>query len=425
MDDLDTIKALATALGLGLLIGLQRERVDKSLAGIRTFPLITLFGALCGLLADAYGTWLVAAGLLALVLLIAIENLRRLPRNPDNQPSLTTEAALLVMFVVGAWLAQERPGLALAVTGTVVVLLHAKQPMHGFVHRLGEHDLTALIQFVVISLIILPLLPNRAYGPFQVLNPFEIWLMVVLIVGLNFAGFVAYRLFSTRSGTLVAGLLGGLVSSTATTFSYSRQARTGGLSSALAGLVIIIASGVVFARVLAEIAVVAASHLPVMAPPMIVLLLINLAVIAAALWLVSGHAAGQSGRPSNPAELKPALAFGALYAAVLFAVAAVKDLFGEGALYLLAIISGLTDVDAITLSTARLVDSGRLEAETGWRLIVTAALANLAFKLGVTGLLGGLELLRRTLLLAAFTFAAGLLLILLWPDTMIRNLHGF
>lgn len=421
MPAFDTLNALAMAFGLGLLVGMQRQRAGKSLAGIRTFPLITVFGTLCALLTERLGVWLVAFGLLAVVLLIAVENLRR-PTTEADGPSITTEAALLVMYAVGAWLVVGERPLALAVTGTVLVLLYAKQPMHSFVRRLGDRDLEAIIQFAVISLIVLPLLPNRVYGPFAVLNPFEIWLMVVLIVGLNLAGYVAYRTFDARSGTLLAGLLGGLVSSTATTFSYARQTRTGDLRPVLAALVIVLASTIVYVRILFEIAVVARDQLPVMAPPLIVLLLVSLGVVAMGLTSVREQAHGPTQQLDNPAELRPALLFGALYGLVLFAIAAVQSLFGDRALYLVAVISGLTDVDAITLSTARLVDAGRLEAATGWRLIVTAALANLTFKLGIVGLLGGMVLLRRTLLLALFSFATGLLLISLWPDKLVLEL---
>lgn len=421
MPAFDTLNALAMAFGLGLLVGMQRQRVGKALAGIRTFPLITVFGTLCALLTERLGIRLVAFGLLAVVILIAVENLLR-PSDQPEGPSITTEAALLVMYAVGAWLVVGERPLALAVTGTVLVLLYAKQPMHSFVRRLGERDLEAIIQFAVISLIILPLLPNRAYGPFQVLNPFEIWLMVVLIVGLNLAGYVAYRTFDARSGTLLAGLLGGLVSSTATTFSYARRTRTGDLRPALAALVIVIASTIIYVRILFEIAVVARNQLIVMAPPLIVLLLASLAVVALGLIRIREQARGPGQRLDNPAELRPALLFGALYGLVLFAIAAVQSQFGDRALYLVALISGLTDVDAITLSTARLVDTGRLEVATGWRLIVTAALANLTFKLGIASLLGGAALLRHTLLLALISFVAGLLLIGLWPDRLVLDL---
>ncbi len=418
MVDLGVLKSLATAVGLGLLVGLQRQRVEKSLAGIRTLPLVTVFGTLCGLLANRYGGLLVPGGLLAVVALLAVEDLRRPPLLERASPGITTEAAVLVMYAVGAWLADGAPAVALAVTGTLLVLLYAKQPLHHFVQQLGESDLAAIVRFVVIALIVLPLLPDRSYGPFQVLNPFQIWLMVVLIVGLNLAGYVGYQVLNTRAGTLLGGLLGGLVSSTATTFSYSRQTRSGVLRPSASALVIVLASTVVYARVLTEVGVVASRYWQVMAPPLIVLLLINLAVAAIALlWTPSD--AGATPQLSNPAELRPALVFGGLYALVLLAAAALEHGFGDQALYPLAMVSGLTDVDAITLSTARLVSTGQLGPGTGWRLILVAVLANLGFKLGIVGLLGTLPLLRRVALLSSIGIVAGVMLVVLWPDSTI------
>lgn len=416
MIDFHVFQALATAVGLGLLVGLQRQRVEKSLAGIRTLPLVTVFGTLCGLLAERYGGLLVPLGLLAVVALVAVEDLRRPPLAERPSPGITTEAALLVMYAVGAWLAYGAATVALAVTGTLLVLLYAKQPLHRFVQQLGESDLAAIVRFVVIALIVLPLLPNRGYGPFQVLNPFQIWLMVVLIVGLNLAGYIGYRILNTRAGTVLGGVLGGVVSSTATTFSYTRQTRSGLLPPLAAALVITLASTVVYARVLAEIGVVASKQWALMAPPLVILLLINLAIAGVALLWASGNR-GTVPQLSNPAELRPALVFGGLYALVLLAAAALKHSFGDQALYLLAIVSGLTDVDAITLSTARLVSTNQLAPMIGWRLILCATLANLGFKLGIVALLGTPPLLRRVVLLTSAGIVTGVLLLAFWPDS--------
>jgi uncharacterized membrane protein (DUF4010 family) len=408
-----TFETLGIALALGLLVGLQRQRAEKPLAGIRTFPLITLFGTICAMLAQHFTPLMVPLGLLAIVVLVAIENLRR-PAQAEKNSGVTTEAAILVMFAVGAYLVHGERAVALAVTGSLVLLLYAKQPMHRFVRQMGEGDITAIVQFVIISLIILPLLPRRTYGPYAVLNPFEIWLMVVLIVALNLLGYIAWKLLSARSGTLISGVLGGLVSSTATTVSYSRQAAGGGVQTALAALVIMLASTVVFARILFEIGVVAAQRWADLSGPVIALLIINILISALAYLRIRSQPA-QTPVLDNPAELKPALLFGLLYALVIFAVAAVKDLFGERALYVVAILSGLTDVDAITLSTAQLVNSDRITSATGWRLILCAALANLGFKLGIGAVLGGRVLFRRVLALFALTLLSGIVLLWLWP----------
>ena len=167
-------RQLAIAIGLGLLVGLQREWATTRLAGIRTFPLITVLGLLSGLLALSLGGWVVAAALLALAITVMVGNIGRyMSGHPDG--GITTEVASLVMFTVGAILAFDHTEVAIVVTGAVAALLFWKQPMHAFVDRIGEADFRALIQLVVIALVILPVLPNEAYGPYGVLNPFRIW----------------------------------------------------------------------------------------------------------------------------------------------------------------------------------------------------------------------------------------------------------
>lgn len=191
---------LAIALGLGLLVGLQRERTNARLAGFRTFPLITLLGAVCGLLSESFGGWVVAAGLVGLIGLLIVGNLPA-NRSKEADPGLTSEVAMLVMFAVGALLVVSQTALAITIGGTVAVLLHLKPQMHSFASRIGDRDFKAVMQFVLISLVILPVLPNQFYGPYQVLNPFKIWMMVVLIVGISLGGYLIYKLLGPRANT--------------------------------------------------------------------------------------------------------------------------------------------------------------------------------------------------------------------------------
>jgi uncharacterized membrane protein (DUF4010 family) len=202
----DLVVQLLLALGLGLLIGLQREWSKSELAGVRTFPLISVFGTLTGILAERAGVWTVAAALLAVAALLIIGNLAGI-RAGSADPGLTTEAAVLVMFAVGVAISQGLVGPAIVVTGAVAVLLQWKRQLHGFVARIEEAELRAVSRLVLIGLVILPALPNQDFGPYGVLNPFEIWLMVVLIVGISLAAYVAYRLFGARGGVLATGLV--------------------------------------------------------------------------------------------------------------------------------------------------------------------------------------------------------------------------
>lgn len=412
----DVFKALGIALGLGLLVGLQRQRADSRMAGIRTFPLITLLGTVCALLSSAFGGWVVAAGFLTVGVLIAVSNQAKLrSEDKEPEPGQTTEAAALLMYGVGAYVAVGNQAAAIVVGGIVAVLLHYREPLHRLVEKMGEIDARALMQFVLIALVILPILPNRDYGPYGVFNPYDIWRMVVLIVGIGIAGYVAYKMFGQGAGTLLGGILGGLISSTATTVSYARRSKDTPDASTLAALVILIASTVAFARIIAEVAAVAPGILGRVAPPLGAMLLLMI-VLSAVAYFRNREDAGEMPEQENPAELKSALWFGALYALILYGVAAVKDHFGNSGLYVVAVLSGLTDVDAITLSTANMMEAERMETDTGWRLILTAALSNLVFKAGTVAVLGHRRLLGRIALLFGIALIGGILILFLWPD---------
>jgi uncharacterized membrane protein (DUF4010 family) len=404
---------LLLALGLGLLVGLQREWSKSGIAGIRTFPLITIFGALAGILADSVAGWTVAAALLAVAAMLVIGNLSGLRDKPAD-PGLTTEVAALVMFGVGVAVSQELIGPALVVTGAVAVLLQWKSEMHRFVARIEEAELRAVSRLVLIGLVILPALPDRDFGPYGVLNPFEVWLMVVLIVGISLAAYVTYQLFGAHVGVLLTGLLGGLISSTATTMTYSHMARKENGRAALAGTVIVLASASVFARVLFEVGAVSFAVLPQVGPPLVAMTAL-MAVLAGAAWWRSRRESPPPMERQPPSTLGSAITFGLLYAIVLLAVAAARRHFGEGALYAAAAISGLTDVDAITLSTARLIDSAMLQPETGWKIILVGALANLGFKAGIVLVVGGKKLFRWLLPYVSAALTGGALLLVFWP----------
>jgi uncharacterized membrane protein (DUF4010 family) len=413
MDLMDVFQPLGIALGLGLLVGLQRERTNARLAGFRTFPLVTLLGALCALLGKEFGGWLVVAGLAGVAVVIAAGNLSA-PKDGSVDPGLTTEAAMLVMFLDGAYLVVGHTAAALAIGGGVAVLLHLKPQMHAFAARMGEADVKAVMQFVLVALVILPVTPDRYFGPFSVLNPFRIWLMVVLIVGISLGGYVAYKLFGQRYGILSGGVLGGLISSTATTVSYARRAREMPGMADTAALVVLLASSIVFVRILILLKITAPQFLRVAGPPLMAMLGVSV-VVTLMLWWRRRRAAGALPEPENPTELRTALVFALIYAVVVVAIAAAKEYFGPGALYVVAILSGLTDMDAITLSTGQLVSTAKLSAEDGWRVILAASLSNLLFKGGVAAALGGMALFRHLLWPFTVALAAGLAMLLLSP----------
>jgi len=405
---------LGISLGLGLLIGLQRERTERRFGGIRTFPLISLFGTFCGMLALDYGAWPIAAGVIAIFGTLAIANCLA-ARQEESEHGQTTEIAALLTFAIGAYLPLGERALAAVAAGLVVILLHLKEPMHTFVRKMGPKDMAGLMQFVVVSLIILPLVPNRAFGPLQVLNPFDIWRMVVLIIGLSLAGYIIYKFVGRTASAVLGGILGGSISSTATTVSYARRAKAAPAAHTLAVAVILVASAVSYFRVIVEVSLIAPSNLGALLPPLLAALIWVSAIAATAFLFLRGNGE-EMPEPANPAELKSALVFGIIYALITLAVAAVKQHFGPTALYAVAIISGLTDMDAITLSLARMVESNRLEPSNAWRLVLAASLSNSVFKGIVVTFLGGWRLGVRLAPFFAAAFLGGLLLIWLWPN---------
>ena len=408
-----TFMDLLIALAIGMLVGLQKERARSPLAGLRTFALVSVLGAVSALLSSQTGSWLIVAGLLAITALMITGNVMML-RGGDTDPGQTTEVAVVLTFLVGALVVIGPREVAIVVGATIAILLHLRDQLKGWVARLNDRDVRAVMQFVAISLIVLPILPDETYGPYDVLNPRQIWLMVVLIVGLNLAGYAAFRLTGARAGTALAGILGGVISSTATTMSYARLTRTAPGHTRAAVVIVWIASGVVFVRILIEISAVAPRFLSTAAGPMAIML-VFFAVSSAAIWRSAAAPEESPLEPGNPSELKPAILFGALYAIVLLAVAAAQDVLGNVGLFGAAAISGLTDIDAITLSTSQLVTSAVVEEDTGWRLILVAAMSNMLFKLGLAASLGTPQMARRLALLFSLAVALGAGLIVLWP----------
>lgn len=398
---------LGVALALGLLVGLQRERESPAVAGIRTSALTALLGASAALLVAPLGAWVVVAGFAGVIAAIVIGNVQAM-RREEIDPGVTSEIALLATYIVGAMTVTGPLTVAVALGVTIAVLLQAKTPLHRFAGLVGEKDFRAVLQFLVVAFVVLPVLPDRAYDPFEVLNPRHIWLMVVLVVGISLGGYLAWKVVGREAGAAISGLLGGAISSTATTFSMARQARSASDLAPAAALVILLASCVTYLRVLVEVGVVGRSFLPsvsvAMLPPLGAMILASFVV-----WLRARRERIEAPEPKNPTQFTSALAFGALYAVVLFAVAFAKERLGQSGVYGVAIFSGLTDMDALTLSTAELVVSPRseggeaaLDAVAGSRVILVGTMANLVFKGAVVAVLGG----RRLTTLVSIGFGA-------------------
>jgi uncharacterized membrane protein (DUF4010 family) len=398
------------AMGIGLLIGLQRERKRTHLAGIRTFPLVAMLGSISALLAGHFGSWVLIGSFVVLTLTTLLTQIP-LIRDDEKEIDFTSLVALLLMFCLGAYLMIGSVEIAVAFGAISAALLQFKGELRGFVSKLGDNDLKAIMTFALISLVVLPALPNKYYGPYGVLNPYQIWWMVVLVAGISLTGYVVYKFFGEKAGILAGGILGGLISSTATTMGFSRQTRINPDLNSFAAIIILISSSIVYIRLIIEVAIVAPIFLVAAAIPLAIVFSV-LAGSALVSWF-SGHR-GSAVMPEqeNPTELKTAIIFGLLFALVILGSAFAKDFFGASGLYGVALIAGLTDVDAITLSTSQLVNSGQVLQRDGAKVILTATLSNLFFKFLIVMLLGHRSLAFRILPFFGAAFITGVLLIL-------------
>lgn len=417
MIDYESLKILTIALGLGLLIGMQREYSQHRIAGIRTFTLASLFGALSGLIAKYFEAGIiVAAGVLCLTLLLISVSFTKAQNPKKADLGQTTEVAFLLMYALGVYLSVGNLNIGIALGGVIALLLHFKTKLGGFVDSLSPKDVLAIMQFVAITLVVLPILPNQDYGPYNVLNPHEIWLMVVLIVGLSMIGYVTYKFLDKDSGTIANGLLGGLISSTATTVTFARRTNDVSKAARLAAFIIMTASAVSIIRVLVEVSIVSPQNLSVIAPPLLTQFIFMLLLCLGLYFYNRSKENHRLPEPNNPAQLKSALLFGGLYALILLAVAVAKDYFGESGLYIVSIISGLTDMDAITLSLSQSLNRGKIESHLTWKLIMVAALSNLVFKGIMASLLGTRELSKYIWVVFTLSVSFGILMIFFWQD---------
>ena len=402
----EALQAFATSIGIGLLIGLERERQSDLKAGLRTFALVGMLGCLCALLAQSTDSgWVLAAGMLAIAAMMIAAHVSD-PLDTGD-PGTTSVVALMVCYALGAavWFGYTSTAVMLAIATTV--LLYFKAQLHGISRSLTHVDLLSILQFGVLALVILPILPDRDFGPYQALNPRNIWWMVVLISGVSLAGYAALRLTGAQHGAALIGLFGGIASSTATTMIFARHARENLDLGRTAMVVILLANIVVMVR----IGVVSFAVAPDVVGMLFSVLGCGIALgIVATLWgwrQLAGGEALPMPNVTNPTEIRTALSFGGLYALILVLSAWLQDVAGNRGLYLLALASGLTDVDAITLSSLRMFSMDKLTAAQTITAITLATLSNLVFKTGLVLVIGGAALARRTLP-GLFAIAAGL-----------------
>jgi len=409
MTNIELLYRFGAALALGLLVGLEREYsyADESQArlfgGARTFPLIALTGCTAALVASEITPWFFPVAFAAVTGLVLAAYTATAAKGDIG---LTTEITSLVVFLCGALVYWDYILLAAAVTVTTTALLSLKTALHNLTKRISQQDIYATLKFAIITVIILPILPNRTYGPLDVLNPQQIWLMVVFISGISFFGYVLIKLVGPRQGIGLTGLLGGLVSSTAVTLSFSQRSQEESHLARPFTLAITIASTTMFIRVLFEASVLN----PALARRLVIPMLAAAGVgLAACVYLWFAEHTNEKGEVavSNPFELGPAIKFGLLFAVILFISKAAQVYLGNAGVYLSSIVAGLTDVDAITLSMSRLAGEATIPQVTAARAIVLAAMSNTAVKAGIAATMGASSLRRYVLPIFALILITG------------------
>jgi len=409
---------LGAALAIGLLIGVERgwhEREAKEgarIAGVRTYGLVGLLGGGLALIAEKFGALVMGLafiGLAGLLAAVYVENLRR----GRSDVGITSLVAALLTFALGALAAMGEVVTAAACAVLTTLLLGYKPQLHRWVNALEGEELRAGIKLLLISVVLLPILPNRGFGPWQALNPYAIWWMVVLIAGISFLGYFAVKIGGAARGTVFTGLAGGLASSTAVTLHFSRiAARDPALAPVLATGVLL-ACGTMFPRMLL---VASLLNRDLFQPLLVPAAVMALCVYAPALVFLRRQARAQSYEASplrNPLELKTALGFGALLALVMFLGKALRNFSGDAGVLVLAAASGIADVDAITLSLARMSgeDLGLTIAAVG---VVIAGAVNSLVKGAMAAVIGGRRMGLRVALPLAAAAGAGLAAAWLW-----------
>jgi uncharacterized membrane protein (DUF4010 family) len=411
------------AVAAGAVIGIEREQAHNGAAegfgGVRTYPAICLAGALSGLLAQSLGPWIVVAGILVIGALLAISHYQEIETRQGF--GITSEIAAVVTYFLGVLATlpvselevHHRLLLVPAIAGGMMSLLSVKEPLHDVVRKLSLDDMYAAAKFILLALIVLPLLPNEGFGPFQSINPFKIGLMVALIAGISFVGYFATRFVSADRALLVTGALGGLASSTAVTVSVAGRVRESEKALYPALAAVVAAGGSMFVRVIVVIAVMDARLLPSLAPPFVAMAVVS-AVIAVIAYRYSRNTLhdGKDLKLHNPFELRSALTVGLIITVVLLITRWANHAFGARGFYATAALTGIADVDGILLSAATMHRDG-LQAEIATAAVAIAAMVNTFSKVGMATWLGGRGLGWRLLLAAIAVITAGVVALII------------
>jgi uncharacterized membrane protein (DUF4010 family) len=348
------LQELAIAIFIGLLVGLEREHSrspnEKTFAGIRTFPLISILGFISALISI---DWSVAAFIIIFLGFASLVSVSHVFSAKEGRHGATSEVSALIVFLLGALVCWDYIILAAIIAVILTTFLTLKIPLHKFVGKITEEDLYATVKLAVISVIILPLLPNKPIGPLNILNPRMIWLMVIFVSGISYIGYILTKTIGTRRGIAVTGLLGGLVSSTATTFSLSKKSNDAETLSKSFAVGIVMASSIMFLRTLVIILVFNKVLVKSLWIPLLIFMIVSL-TIGFILKRKVSESNSKDIEMRNPFILKSALIFGLLFAIIIFISKAVMVYLGDRGIYAVSALAGITSLNAIILTISEL-----------------------------------------------------------------------
>ncbi|MFW8651140.1 MgtC/SapB family protein [Vibrio diabolicus] len=389
---------LLIALLLGAIVGTQRGWVMRNsvegsrVAGIRTFSLVGLLGGLVGILANIYTPLLIGFALIALVILTCIAFVIQQKKSGDV--SITGVVSIMVVFVLGNLAVSGEAVLAAAAAVITAVVLDNKRELHQALQKLQEYELDAALRLLLISIVMLPLLPNQSNGPWNALNPYEIWWMVVLIASISFVGYFAIKIGGAKRGILFTSVFAGLSSSTALTLQFSHLSREQASISPLLASGILLSCGTMFPRLLIVLSVIN-PQLVKLLWPIVMAMMVALYIPAWWIWRRSEvEQIEQSNKQTNPLALQSALFFGLVLAVIMLLAHALSDWFGNAGVLILSALSGITDVDAISLTLGR-QSTQTLSVTTAALGILIAASVNTIVKMGMVIAIGDKKLWRR------------------------------
>ncbi len=383
--ELDLFIRLLVATGIGLLIGLEREHAalikkEQTFAGIRTFVLLTLTGFTAAVLHILLSPWIAAGILLAVIVLTAISYW--ITANKGDIGS-TSELAAMLAVVLGALSFLGYIELSLMITVIILVLLSSKLSLMKVIGQISQEEIYALIRFVVVALLIFPFLPNKNYGPYDVINPHDIGLVIILTSGVGFLGYVLMRILGATKGVLLTGIIGGLVSSTMVTWVFSKKSKEPGALNALYTSAILAACSIMVVRVFLWVFLFNKNLLAKLALPLGILFMTAAAATIYFYIRDKKENATESKLPlGKPLDMTNAVLFGALYVAILLVISYANDYLGNKGIFITSGIAGLSDVDAITISISKM-SVVTISPQIAQNAILIATLANTIAKFGI------------------------------------------